>query len=371
MEPNPKAELTGNKYSAMHEKPSEAVLASLSDNPDAASKVAGEGARWLAVRENAAKLQDKSWFYTNDLLGYPFTTFARGIVFHELYLIWKSAFQKQYDIDNQTIVAVLQYDAIPKSAGNGVVVVAPFPIDRIDVGRDVCLDGLSPSSKDQLEERAVVTLHHVAPPSFAKAFAEEAKAVTEKFGNLVEPFGNVAYTKGGTFSFGAVTKKPSAKVAGEKGVFLDYVYYPFPAYRTDKAAYAKTLIALRAGDPVFAEDQKAFYVSLIDSSVLALQNAFKTPKVPLPKESAGLILTSALKLRLQARFAWDKGPLPDTLLAQDKRQSALDEVAKEIAIDAAKPQVTTEPPKQSVPPPSSIKLNAKATSFAPTNFARK
>jgi hypothetical protein len=64
-------------------------------NLDAYTKIAGEGARWEAVRNHAAKLQDNSYFFTQDPSD---PQMVRGVDFRTLWLSWESVFSKKYGI---------------------------------------------------------------------------------------------------------------------------------------------------------------------------------------------------------------------------------------------------------------------------------
>lgn len=81
---------------------------------DAITKIAGEGARWQAVRNHAAKLTDKSKFFTRKKTGDCDINF---VDFRTLWLSWKSAFNKEYDITDATFKAKLTSGADFKGDG--------------------------------------------------------------------------------------------------------------------------------------------------------------------------------------------------------------------------------------------------------------
>lgn len=70
---------------------------------DAMTKIAGEGARWQAVRKHAAKLTDSSWFFarTNNAKDPD----VNGVSFKNLWLSWAGAFDKAYDISDATFAS--------------------------------------------------------------------------------------------------------------------------------------------------------------------------------------------------------------------------------------------------------------------------
>lgn len=73
---------------------------------DAMTKIAGEGARWVAVRNHAAKLTDRSWFFirTNNAKDPD----CKGVSFRNLWLSWASAFDKDYNISDATFKSTLK-----------------------------------------------------------------------------------------------------------------------------------------------------------------------------------------------------------------------------------------------------------------------
>jgi hypothetical protein len=90
------------KFSNVHDQGDNAGLATLTGgggekNLDAYTKIAGEGARWQAVRSHARSLKNSSRFYTQSPEN-PNQVYA--VDFVTLWLSWESAFGKQYDISN-------------------------------------------------------------------------------------------------------------------------------------------------------------------------------------------------------------------------------------------------------------------------------
>jgi hypothetical protein len=73
-------------------------------NFDAYTKIAGEGARWEAVRNHASKLQDNSYFFTQDPSN---AEKVIGINFRTLWLSWESVFGKKYGITDADFRAKL------------------------------------------------------------------------------------------------------------------------------------------------------------------------------------------------------------------------------------------------------------------------
>ena len=87
---------------------------------DAYTKLAGEGARFVCVRENMAKLRNDSYFYYEDA-GVNY-----GITFAKLWVSWEKNFKKAYNVPNATIVAKLKSAATLRTK-----------VDAVDDTKDV------------------------------------------------------------------------------------------------------------------------------------------------------------------------------------------------------------------------------------------
>jgi hypothetical protein len=90
------------KYSNVHHQGDPKTIPELTEGGgakslDAYTKLAGEGARWQAVRHHARALKDSSRFYT---AAPSSDTKVWAVDFVSLWLSWDSAFGKQYDIGN-------------------------------------------------------------------------------------------------------------------------------------------------------------------------------------------------------------------------------------------------------------------------------
>jgi hypothetical protein len=89
------------------------------ENLDAYTKIAGEGARWLCVRNHASKLQNDSEFFTAHATD---PTKVWAVTFVALYRQWDATFAKAYNIPDATVAAKLKANqviggrAIDKSA---------------------------------------------------------------------------------------------------------------------------------------------------------------------------------------------------------------------------------------------------------------
>ena len=97
------------KYSNSHHRGDLSAIATQTGGDDeksldAYTKIAGEGARWQAVRAHARALKDSTRFYTADPAA---GTHVFAVNFVTLWKSWSSAFGKQYDISNATFASKL------------------------------------------------------------------------------------------------------------------------------------------------------------------------------------------------------------------------------------------------------------------------
>ncbi|HVL97880.1 MAG TPA: hypothetical protein VM324_01125 [Egibacteraceae bacterium] len=107
------ADVRNPKYTNVHDQDLTSTSPKLIDltsgrdekNIDAYTKIAGEGARWQAVRAHASNLKDTSVFFTA-APGDP--TRVLGITFKQLWLSWKEHFEKAYGIPDSAVVAKLK-----------------------------------------------------------------------------------------------------------------------------------------------------------------------------------------------------------------------------------------------------------------------
>jgi hypothetical protein len=242
------------QYSNEHDDHKKAFLAAQDKDADATTKVVGEGARWQAVARNAGKLRDDSTMFTNDIPGEEFGMDVRGIFFRNLTLTWVGAFGKKYGIPDTDIVEQLQNKTIPKTEG-GEVNVGQWNAAGRDMNMDICVDNPPAKVKNDLEERSALIVHHQTEVDFDKEFSPQAEAVTAKFSQSLEPFGAIGYGKGGTFSFGAVTKVPPNMLPKE--LKTSNKRFSYPVYRaTAKAGPAKQKVTSpTAGDENFRAER--------------------------------------------------------------------------------------------------------------------
>lgn len=109
--------LSANTYSHMHDTNKGDTIKSIAEHADAPSiaennitydaitKIAGEGARWQCVRDNAGKLKNKSRFYTKD--EHDDSKFYY-VSFEKLWKSWKTHFDNKFNIPNDVVVDKLK-----------------------------------------------------------------------------------------------------------------------------------------------------------------------------------------------------------------------------------------------------------------------
>lgn len=110
-------DLSANTYSHMHDTNKGDTIKSIAEHADAPSiaennitydaitKIAGEGARWQCVRDNAGKLKNKSRFYTKD--EHDDSKFYY-VSFEKLWKSWKTHFDNKFNIPNDVVVDKLK-----------------------------------------------------------------------------------------------------------------------------------------------------------------------------------------------------------------------------------------------------------------------
>lgn len=74
---------------------------------DAYTKIAGEGARWVCVRNHAGDLRNDSYFYVTDTDERGYRTYW-GVKFVGLWLSWDSVFGKAYNISDEWVASAIR-----------------------------------------------------------------------------------------------------------------------------------------------------------------------------------------------------------------------------------------------------------------------
>ena len=100
-----------DKYTNIHDDTDSANTAGMIEaggaekNLDAYTKIAGEGARWMCVREHASNLQNDTFFYVIQAAD---PTKVWGVTFQTLWGQWDSAFDKGYNIADNVVATALR-----------------------------------------------------------------------------------------------------------------------------------------------------------------------------------------------------------------------------------------------------------------------
>lgn len=82
---------------------------------DSHTKIAGEGARFVSVRNHAGHLRDNSKFFTRQRNAF------KWIKFKELWLTWSATFNKAFNIPDHTVANRLKNDTMKKLVGENDV----------------------------------------------------------------------------------------------------------------------------------------------------------------------------------------------------------------------------------------------------------
>ncbi|SHN30660.1 hypothetical protein [Rhizobacter sp. OV335] len=128
------------QYSNIHHKDDSDTITAMTEDGtakglDAYTKLAGEGARWQAVRSHARVLKDSSRFFI-PVPGTEAEPKVYAVDFVSLWLSWDSAFGKQYDISNVDFGnALLTTRGAFKGKGVKSVDAAAITTDDYDLGQ--------------------------------------------------------------------------------------------------------------------------------------------------------------------------------------------------------------------------------------------
>jgi hypothetical protein len=127
------ARAANERFSNRHDDVDNSNLAALTEGGgeehlDAYTKIAGEGARWICVRNHSDNLRNDSIFYT----AYPgHDDKVCGLDFKDLWKTWKSGFGKKYNIPTATVINAFQTDAVKNFSfpKDGMRAVADYNLD--------------------------------------------------------------------------------------------------------------------------------------------------------------------------------------------------------------------------------------------------
>lgn len=120
------------KYGQTHVKNGKnKILEAIEEDIEPYTKLAGEGARFMCVRNHMDNLRDDTIFYTRKRIGNNGQYF--GITFNQLWHNWDNLFNKKFNIDNKTIIDVLLKQQFNNTIDN-----------TIDINRDYYLNKQTP-----------------------------------------------------------------------------------------------------------------------------------------------------------------------------------------------------------------------------------
>lgn len=134
-------------YSNVHEDTGGQNLleATNADRPvawDAHTKLAGEGARFMCVRNHLSEMTDRTRFYTKN------GAVKMGVAFNELWLTWSNTFNSEFNIPENRVAKALKHEPDPKlNKGNlqnapaGTLCTTPnvytTPLTGLPAGNDI------------------------------------------------------------------------------------------------------------------------------------------------------------------------------------------------------------------------------------------
>jgi hypothetical protein len=126
------------------------------DSADAVTKLAGEGARWQCIGENAGVVRDDTRIYTNENGDNALTEKVRSVQFQVLWKSWQATFDKAYGIRDATVVEKLKQPNIQVNTLNGVVDRAEAPANSTHMRQGI--DQAGAAKRPEPEIRPVPAL---------------------------------------------------------------------------------------------------------------------------------------------------------------------------------------------------------------------
>jgi hypothetical protein len=153
----PKGNLNEGEFSNVHDVDNQQGPLVETDSSDAVTKIAGEGARWEAVRNASAFIRDNSHFYTNENTGNKLTPNVRHVSFPDLWKSWKETFGKAYNIPDTKVASKLKEENIKVTTSKGVedVAVKSNLSTSMRYNQDICVDGVKPGNQEDLNTKRV------------------------------------------------------------------------------------------------------------------------------------------------------------------------------------------------------------------------
>lgn len=223
------------------------------DSADAITKLAGEGARWRCVGENAGTVRDDTKIYTNENSGNLLTPVVRYVSFQALWKSWQATFNKAYGISDATVVSKLKQINISINTFNGLAdqAVSTANSNTMRHGTDISVDDIKPTQQSDLNPKSVRFLHFKKNDSVidsAQTLEQETVAARTAAGAVpgITPKNVGGYVGKNTFAFLCETThlaNPGA-IAGYAHIAENHVDFTYPSYRGPKV---ETLAKAHAG----------------------------------------------------------------------------------------------------------------------------
>jgi hypothetical protein len=273
MRENRNAALGASEYSANHDINLHGGALAGSATADAATKIAGEGARWQCIGRNPGLVRDSTRIYTNENADGTVTEQVRYIPFNVLWKTWQASFDKAYGIADELVAKKLKAAdvTITNADGEASSPVLTASSATMDVTRDVSVDAVKPLTQAALAPKA---LHFVYFKKSEGRVAEADDALSDQVGALrtalgtgrdVLVRGDGGYVGGQCFGF-VCELGPAANLAGIDGyanvasrtLGVRYPSYREPVIEPVLAGHANS-VEIGKGEQVFRNERTAIY----------------------------------------------------------------------------------------------------------------
>ncbi|OYY71601.1 hypothetical protein [Sphingomonas sp. 28-63-12] len=270
-DPNAGGAPGAGEYSSIHAVAAHPVgpLAADLNDPDAVTKIAGEGARWQVIANNAAKVRDDTRIFSNAAADNLPNTTVRYVTFPQLWKSWAATFGKVYGIADATVVTALAAATVTiKTLAHPDGEASPVGIttsDQMSAAHDVSVDPEKPANQAALAHETVGLLNvKIDALDFSQTLAN---AIAAARGRL--PAANISlnvegYAGGDQFVF--LCSGPTDALAPPVTL---RAAHSFPAYRQAPMlpAIKQATPAFDDADELYENDARAYYDSSIETFI--------------------------------------------------------------------------------------------------------
>jgi hypothetical protein len=299
---------------------------------DAVTKIAGEGARWQAVADNADTIKDRSRIFTNETADGSLTTQVRHISFRTLWLSWAATFNKAYGIPDQVVAGKLMAANVQTGTGENIqnVGVGTGPSSGMVHGTDISVDSIKPASANDLAATTVAILRYKKNTSVVTSRRSFTEEMSDAWGAVAAAAGQGAVKQAGSYvsddKFAFICSWPgngNPAAAGYTYQQGEGVSYEVPAYRVPvgvaKAKGHKDAPA-SGGNEKFESDRKTIH----DAKTRALNPKLAAQVRKEKQADAKTYGDVDAAIVISKKFPWVSGQAIDVALLRETDWTELD-----------------------------------------------